>query len=91
MFRKRLTRSERVRHYVTIPVIARFEFPRGGVIRVSVAVNRRCRRKVEVDNYCRIHLGAELLNILGLAQCGPKEVLVVKKNTKKDVYLLSSE
>ncbi|MEM2619364.1 MAG: hypothetical protein QW356_07805 [Candidatus Hadarchaeales archaeon] len=83
--------SERTRHYVTVPAIARFEFPRGGVIQVLVAGKKPYKRKVEVDNYYRIHLRAELLHMLGLAQYGKKKVLVVKKNTKKNVYLFSSE
>jgi len=89
VFRKRLSLSERRRHYVVIPFDCRHKFP-GTRQRIKVKA-KKTLATVEIDDQWRMHLGAHLLWKLGAPPpwWAGEVVLTVKKG--RTVYHLSLE
>jgi hypothetical protein len=88
VFRKKLTLSERRRHYVRIPPECRNEFP-GVKQRVKVKAGKTFAT-VEIDDQWRMHIGARLLSELEAPPWWVGTViLTVKKG--RTVYHLSLE
>ena len=71
---KKLSQSEKVRHYLIVPPSSRCQFPKAGDS-IKVLVKGK-RMKVEIDHYNRLHLGAMILNKFNVHKWGEYTVFI---------------
>mgnify|MGYP001135104791 CR=1 FL=1 len=80
---KRLTSSEKERHWVIVPSVSRKHFPTPDVIFTITVFNKRSQ--TYIDRYNRLRLGARIFDKLGLDE--PGSSIVIGKNPD-GIYVL---
>jgi hypothetical protein len=87
IFRKRLTASEKERHWIIVPVEFRRNFPSCN-IEFNVRI-RKASASTYIDSYNRLRLGSRIFNELELDS--PNTVIIVEKEPSKKEYVLRVE